>query len=676
MNDFLQEVELLLKTGGDRDALAQKILNATLLHFDSETGTIHWLDKEKQMLRLAAQTGLPDVVLDAIRVVPVGKGIAGQTVERNEPVSLCNLQTDTSGVARPGAKATGIGGMICVPVRFEGKTIGAFGIGTARPHQYSPLETYELEEIGRLIGERLNVKSLVRAADAAQLDPDSVAGLVASANEAWNTKQFDQSLDYLKRAHRLAPYEPRILLGLGRYSGLRCEFDEAQQYFEKAILATNQKTDTIVIAGEHCAFFGRHELAKNYFDRALQQSTDLPDALVPMAEIHERHQQLDTATELVERALRASRADTRAQLARARIHRLANQLPEAEAILRTFVNLPKTNTTTRARGWYELGMVLDRVKRYDEAMTAFQQAKAILRPRAEKELAIQNNTQQRLARQGQNVTADLLRRWRDSGVPGPNPYRLAVLCGHPRSGTTLLEQVLDAHPDMISSEETLIFQNEAFSTVFKSAAQDQMLETFSSASTEVIQKSRVNYFRFTERFLGQPLAGRMLIDKNPSLTPLIPAITRIFPETRFLIALRDPRDVVLSCFMQHLPINPISSTYLTLADTVNEYASVMGFWLAIREKMAAPWLEVRYEDMVADLDAVARRTLKFLDMPWDERVLAFNQHAKGKIVRSPTYADVGKPIYKTSQGRWRNYQKYLEPHLAQLEPFAKAFGYE
>jgi tetratricopeptide (TPR) repeat protein len=676
MNDFLQEVELLLKSGGERNALAQEIINATLLHFDSETGTIHWLDKEKQVLRLAAQTGLPNVVLDAIRIVPVGKGIAGQTVERNEPVSLCNLQTDTSGVARPGAKATGIGGMICVPVRFEGATIGAFGIGTVRPHQYTPAETSELEAVGRLIGERLNVKSLVRAAQADKPDPDSVAGLVDSANEAWNTKQFGQSLEYLKRAHRLAPYEPRILLGLGRYSGLRCEFDEAQQYFEKAILATHQKTDTLVIAGEHCAFFGRHELAKNYFDRALKQSTDLPDALVPMAEIHERQQQLATATELVERALHAGRTNAKAQLARARIHRLASQLPEAETTLRSFVNSPKTDPLTRVRGWYELGLVLDRARRYDEAMTAFQHAKSISRPRAEKELAIQGNMQQRLARQGNQITADTLRQWRDSGVQGESPYRLSVLCGHPRSGTTLLEQVLDAHPDMVSSEETMIFQNEAFSTIFKSALSDQMFETLGSASLEAIQKARTNYFRFTERFLGQPLGGRLLIDKNPSLTPLIPAITRIFPETRFLIALRDPRDVVLSCFMQHLPINPISATYLTLADTVNEYASVMGFWLAIKEKMAAPWLEVRYEDMVADLDTVARRTLEFLDMPWDERVLAFNQHAKGKIVRSPTYADVGKPIYKTSQGRWRNYQKYLEPHLAQLEPFVKAFGYE
>jgi hypothetical protein len=80
--------------------------------------------------------------------------------------------------------------------------------------------------------------------------------------------------------------------------------------------------------------------------------------------------------------------------------------------------------------------------------------------------------------------------------------------------------------------------------------------------------------------------------------------------------------------------------------------------------------------MVVGLESVARRTLAFLGLPWDERVLAFNQHAQGKIVRSPTYADVGRPIYKTSQGRWHNYQKHLEPHLAKLEPFAKAFGYE
>ena len=167
-----------------------------------------------------------------------------------------------------------------------------------------------------------------------------------------------------------------------------------------------------------------------------------------------------------------------------------------------------------------------------------------------------------------------------------------------------------------------------------------------------------------------------MVDKNPSLTVRFPFIGKIFPETRFIVALRDPRDVCLSCFMQNLPVNPVSSSYLTLERTVAEYVTVLGFWIAIRHKMAAPWLEVRYEDIVADLESVARRTLGFLELPWDDRVLAFNRHAKSKLVRSPTYADVGRPIYKTSRGRWRNYQKYLEPHLARLKPFAEAFGYE
>jgi hypothetical protein len=99
-------------------------------------------------------------------------------------------------------------------------------------------------------------------------------------------------------------------------------------------------------------------------------------------------------------------------------------------------------------------------------------------------------------------------------------------------------------------------------------------------------------------------------------------------------------------------------------------------WLTLKPLIKNPFLEVRYEDMVEDLESVARRTLDFLGVPWDERVLAFDEHARKKMVRSPTYADVTQKVYKHARGRWRNYQKYLEPHLERLEPFVKAFGYE
>jgi hypothetical protein len=80
--------------------------------------------------------------------------------------------------------------------------------------------------------------------------------------------------------------------------------------------------------------------------------------------------------------------------------------------------------------------------------------------------------------------------------------------------------------------------------------------------------------------------------------------------------------------------------------------------------------------MVADLESAARRVLAFLGVTWDESVLRFNEHARKKLVRSPTYADVTKPVFKGAVGRWRRYQKYLEPLLPKLEPFARAFGYE
>jgi hypothetical protein len=92
--------------------------------------------------------------------------------------------------------------------------------------------------------------------------------------------------------------------------------------------------------------------------------------------------------------------------------------------------------------------------------------------------------------------------------------------------------------------------------------------------------------------------------------------------------------------------------------------------------LAGHYLQIRYEDMVEDLESVSRKTLDFLGVPWDVGVLKFDEHARHKQVRSPTYADVAKPVFKTAVGRWRNYQKHLEPFLEKLEPFVKAFGYE
>jgi L-methionine (R)-S-oxide reductase len=152
MNESTNTIQSLLKSGEPGEIILEKILREALQNFRSETGTIHALNPEKQLLQLAAQVGLPPQMLDIVKTIPVGKGIAGQVAAENRPVTICNLQTDAGDVAKPGAKQTGVGGAVCVPIRQGDQIVGTFGIGTRREHEYSAAEINSLQAIADLLG--------------------------------------------------------------------------------------------------------------------------------------------------------------------------------------------------------------------------------------------------------------------------------------------------------------------------------------------------------------------------------------------------------------------------------------------------------------------------------------------------------------------------------------------
>jgi tetratricopeptide (TPR) repeat protein len=504
----------------------------------------------------------------------------------------------------------------------------------------------------------------------------SLSRMLLAATESWKHCDFHQSIEILERASRLDPANSSLQLDLGGLYGKRYDYAAAERCFEKAVRIAPRKTEALVAAGQKSRDFGNHAMAERYFQRALEQKDVSPETLVLLAKLYERLRRLTEAADLTDRALRLDAACAPALLLRAELDRQAGQLNEAEKLLRSFL-ISKSEPAIRAQGWYELGGVLDRLGRYDEAMAAFLEAKALLRPEAARPIAELKVMRTRINDLIAKASAEVLQQWFDSAGQFKPSHRLALLGGHPRSGTTLLEQVLDAHPDMVSAEETEIFYNDAYGPLLLGKPDDTaMYAALVTATPGTLQQSRQNYFRAMELSLGNPIAGRLLIDKNPSYTFLIPALIRIFPEIKFLIALRDPRDVVLSCFMQNLPLNQVGAACLSLESTTEEYIALMGIWQTIAPRIRNPYLEVRYEDMVEDLESIARKTLDFLGVPWDVRVLGFDEHARQKVVRSPTYADVTQPVYKRAVGRWRHYQKHLEPHLAKLEPFVKALGYE
>jgi len=131
----------------------QSVLDESIRAFGCQVGTVHWLDAQDGMLKLAAHRNLPPPIVQIVATVPVGKGIAGLAAQNREPVSLCNLQTDTSGQARPAAKTTGMEGSIAVPMLVAGELRGVLGVAMAAAHDWTDAEKSLLLAIAAKLGE-------------------------------------------------------------------------------------------------------------------------------------------------------------------------------------------------------------------------------------------------------------------------------------------------------------------------------------------------------------------------------------------------------------------------------------------------------------------------------------------------------------------------------------------
>jgi tetratricopeptide (TPR) repeat protein len=499
-----------------------------------------------------------------------------------------------------------------------------------------------------------------------------------NAREAFANRDLEGASEIFERLNRLVPGDIGVLLELGRVNGLRYDYEGAERAFERAIQITpeGRKVEVLSDAAQQSRDFYNSALAERYFRRMLDLGHPSPEMLVKFADFCERHRRIEESERLISEALTLNPKCDVAVLAYARMNYRSGRVGDSERLLGAL--LSSTDRCVRVRAAYELGAILDREGRYDEAMQAFIQAKSLLLPDATPWLNQLQLVRAKITEMRNNISEKHLHRWFDDRQRQDSNLRITILGGHPRSGTTLLEQILDSHEEIISVEETNNFIDYVHFPLKRRLPRGaSLIQMCESPPQELLNSTRKSYMEAMEKCVGQSIGSRMVIDKNPSLTFLLPQVVRILPESRFLIVLRDPRDVILSCFMQPLlPVEQVSSAYLKLETAVEEYLSMMSLWAKIAPMLRNPFLEVRYEEMVEDLEPVARKALEFLGVCWDERVLEFDKHARSKSVRSPTYADVTQKIFKRARGRWRNYQKYLEPHLSKLEPIVKALGYE
>jgi tetratricopeptide (TPR) repeat protein len=244
------------------------------------------------------------------------------------------------------------------------------------------------------------------------------------------------------------------------------------------------------------------------------------------------------------------------------------------------------------------------------------------------------------------------------------------LVGFPRSGTTLLENVLAAHPDVVALEEKDSLAQAANAYLMS----DEGLERLARIDAREAAEQRAAYWS-TVRGFGVEPGGRLFIDKMPLATVLLPLVSKLFPDARVLFAIRDPRDVVFSCFRRRFGMNAATAHFLTLDSAAAYYDAVMRLSTIYRDLLPIPLDEVRYEALVNDFEDTTRSVCESIGLDWLPEMADFAVKARTRGIATPSAAQIARGLNREGQGSWKRYRQQLAPVLPVLEPWVRAFGY-
>jgi Tfp pilus assembly protein PilF len=479
-----------------------------------------------------------------------------------------------------------------------------------------------------------------------------------------------------RSALQAAPEDAGALNALGLCLARLGRPAEAAPHLERALDLMPGFSGAAFNLGWAYEAMGELARARAGYERALEiDATNFP-ALSSLASLAARAGDFEVARELASRALAVQPDDAAATLALAIVDNGERRYAEAEARLRARLADPSP-MTPHAQAVAEglLADALDGQGRVDEAFAAY---------------TVENDRHRRLHAGrfgvgGSESGAEYVRRltdymkgstaeeWRPaeatSAVPSP-ARRHVFLMGFPRSGTTLLGQVLGAHAevDTLDEKETLISAVQAFMV----APED--LAKLRGQTGEALDRYRDLYWRKV-RELGADPEGKVFVDKLPMNLLKLPLIARLFPDATILVARRDPRDVVLSCFRRHFVVNPTTWEFLTLAGAAHHYAAVMKLVEVMDDRLPLELKVQRHEDLVADFDGVSKQLCEALGIDYDPAMTGFAERSRARDIATPSAGQVAAGLSREGVGAWRRYAAQMAPVLPVLQPWVEKFGY-
>tara|TARA_Y100001980_G_C14521412_1_gene296716 strand:- start:675 stop:1505 length:831 start_codon:yes stop_codon:yes gene_type:complete len=252
----------------------------------------------------------------------------------------------------------------------------------------------------------------------------------------------------------------------------------------------------------------------------------------------------------------------------------------------------------------------------------------------------------------------------------PNWFQPTFLIGFPRSGTTLLDTILRTHSNIDVFEELPML-----SKMSSSLGDITNISTIEAMDNKGAEIASGFYFaelkKHTEIFKKQ-----ICVDKLPLNILQLPLINQVFPNSKYIIALRHPLDCILSCWMQSFKLNPPMANMIELERIVEFYDVAMSILKLSKDRYSLDTHEIRYEDLVIDFKDNVSNLLTFLDLTWEEGLTSYQKTALSRDrIRTPSSTQVIKPLYQSASYRWKHYEEHLVQYKIKLMPWIKEYGY-